>query len=253
MARRLPPILSDDGPPPPRELLPQGQRIYAVGDIHGRHDLLTATLAAIMADLGAHPSPAPTVIFLGDYVSRGPDSREVIETVRTWNPHGVDVVTLKGNHEDLLLGFLAGDPAMATEWFAQGGREALGSYGVTPEPSGGNLAQLRHDFSVALPDAHHHFLERLVAHHQVGGYRFVHAGVAPGVPLDGQRDHDQMWVRGPFLDCLEDFGAVIVHGHSIAAEPQFRRNRIGIDTGAYRSDRLTCLVIDETGYALLVP
>mgnify|MGYP001765997571 CR=1 FL=1 len=242
--------------PAPGGLLPPGVRVYAIGDVHGRHDLLVALQDAIVAHAAHRTAGRQVVVFLGDYLSRGPDSFGVIENLRQWRPAGLEIRTLRGNHEDLALRFIDGDIEGGRQWFERGGGLAtLASYGVHVagrfSGSDESVDALRQDFRDVLPDAHKTFLAGLAISHAEGGYRFVHAGVAPGVPLELQSRHDQLWARQAFLASDEDFGAVIVHGHSIDARPQFRRNRIGIDTGAYASGVLTCLVIDARGYALL--
>jgi serine/threonine protein phosphatase 1 len=244
--------------PAPAALLPPDTRVYAIGDVHGRHDLLIALQEAIAADAAHRARERKVVVFLGDYLSRGPDSFDVIENLRQWRPAGLEIRTLRGNHEDLALRFIDGDLPGGRDWFERGGGLAtLASYGVDVADrfngSDESVASLRRDFRDALPDAHREFLAGLAIKHVEGGYRFVHAGVAPGVPLARQSRHDQLWARQAFLASNEDFGAVVVHGHSIDAQPQFRHNRIGIDTGAYGSGVLTCLVIDAIGYALLSP
>jgi serine/threonine protein phosphatase 1 len=244
--------------PAPTGLLPPGVRVYAIGDVHGRHDLLITLQEAIVTEAARQAAGRQVVVFLGDYLSRGPDSFGVIENLRQWRPAGLEIRLLRGNHEDLALRFVDGDIAGGRQWFERGGGLAtLASYGVPVAGrftgSDASVDSLRRDFRTALPDAHKAFFTGLAISHVEGGYRFVHAGVAPGVPLEMQSRHDQLWTRQAFLSSDEDFGAVIVHGHSIDAQPQFRHNRIGIDTGAYHSGILTCLVIDAGGYALLGP
>ncbi len=243
--------------PAPAGLLPPGVRVYAIGDIHGRRDLLESIEHAIVEDGAGQRRRRRVAVFLGDYLSRGPDAFGVVENLRQWRPAGLEVRLLRGNHEELALHFIEGDLAAGRQWFEHGGLATLASYGVDVAgryPGGDeSVDSLRRDFRSALPAAHREFLAGLAISHAEGGYYFVHAGVAPGVPLARQTRHDQLWVRQAFLTSDEDFGAVIVHGHSIDVRPQFRRNRIGIDTGAHASGLLTCLVIDADGYALLHP
>ena len=244
--------------PAPAGLLPPGVRVYAIGDLHGRRDLLESMERAIVEDAAGHGRRRRVVIFLGDYLSRGPDAFGVVENLRQWRHAGLEIRLLRGNHEDLALRFIEGDLAGGRQWFEHGGGLAtLASYGVDIAGrftgSDESVDSLRRDFRSALPLAHRQFLADLAINHAEGGYHFVHARVAPGVPLALQARHDQLWVRQAFLASDEDFGAVIVHGHSIDARPQFRHNRIGIDTGAHASGMLTCLVIDAGGYALLHP
>lgn len=222
--------------------------IYAIGDIHGRADLLAAIHEQIATDAPRREATRKQVVYLGDYVSRGADSRAVVDRVMAWLPQGFLRVTLKGNHEDLLLRFLAGELDAGGHWFDYGGQDMLSAYGVAiadrQARDVASLAELRDRFAAALPPAHLAFFRALQVSHRAGDYCFVHGGIRPGVPLAGQDDHDQMWIRRMFLDSDADHGAIIVHGHSIAAHPVVRHNRIGIDTGAYHSGILTCLVLD---------
>ncbi len=169
--------------------------------------------------------------------------------VRYWLPEGFRKVTLKGNHEDLLLRFLDGDLDAGRHWFDYDGLDTLAHYGVTAADrtlrDDDSVAALRERFAAALPDSHLNFFRELLTRQQIGDYFFVHGGVRPGVPLSQQTDHDCMWIRNSFLDSEAEHGAMIVHGHSISAAPENRRNRIGIDTGAYRSGVLTCLVLED--------
>lgn len=240
---------------------PEHTVLYAVGDLHGRLDLLQALLAGIQAHALSQEGTHVQVIFLGDYLSRGIDSRAVVDLVRGWCPEALrarlGVVTLKGNHEDLALRFLAGDLQAARHWFDYDGLDALRDYGVplppaTPEPlDDACLQQLRQAFADALPASHRAFLDALTVSHRAGDYLFVHAGVRPGIALEAQTERDQMWIRQRFLDSEREHGALVVHGHTISPEPQLRPNRIGIDTGAYESGVLTCLVLQGTQRLLL--
>lgn len=220
-----------------------GERVYAVGDVHGRADLLDAMIALIRDDLTARPPEGirPWLVMLGDYVDRGPDSRGVLARLVAgpW-PVGLRRVFLKGNHEDMMLRLLRGAPGLAGLWLANGGAETLGSYGVAATDTGALPARL----DAALPADHRRFLEGLDLLHASGDYLFVHAGIRPGVPLDRQAPEDLMWIREPFLSAAHALGAVVVHGHTIHAAPVEQGNRIGIDTGAYASDVLTCLVLE---------
>lgn len=228
--------------------VPDGTRVYAVGDVHGRLDLLDFVLRRIRED--ARDAPARRIlVLLGDYIDRGPASAGVLDRLLEGPPAGFERVMLKGNHEDTLGRFLAGDLGAAPSWLAYGGRETLESYGIDPPPRGGGappLAALRSALAAAMPDSHRALLDRLVPSHAEGGYLFAHAGVRPGVPLAAQSADDLMWIREPFLSSDADFGAVVVHGHSISATPDIKANRIGIDTGAYHTNRLTCLVLQGT-------
>ena len=237
----------------PASAAPAGSRLYAVGDIHGRADLLESLIEQIAADAARYPDTAKRLIFLGDYVDRGPASSAVIDLVLHDTPPGIEVVPLMGNHEEMMLRFLA-DIAVGRTWMMNGGDATLRSYGVEPPSmfSGAPaLHRAQQHFAERLPARHLSFLEGLAISHTEGDYLFVHAGVRPGVPLDRQRTEDLLWIRDEFLDSDRDFGKIVVHGHSISLDPEFRSNRIGIDTGAYRSGQLTCLVLEGTGRRLL--
>ena len=224
--------------------MPDGTRIYAVGDVHGRADLLGPLLTRIDADLGCSPIPQPIQVFLGDYIDRGPHSREVLDLLiargRTHN-----LFCLKGNHEIFVDQFLD-DPSVLSDWKHLGGISTLLSYGVTPSVPDEPRAQAAaaEAFRQALPHSHRHFIQGLALSFTCGDFFFVHAGVRPGVPLRKQRQEDLLWIREEFLLHEEEFGKVVVHGHTPAMAPDVRPNRINIDTGAYATGRLTCLVLE---------
>jgi serine/threonine protein phosphatase 1 len=222
---------------------PPGMRLYAIGDIHGCDDKLKVLHERIAADLAAHPSPDHRIIHIGDYGDRGPNSAGVIARLigLAGDPH---VVCLRGNHDQLWLDFLA-DPDFSAQMFLRfGGKETLKSYGVGNRAK--NYAQLAEMFSAALPEAHRAFLQTLKGSVQFGDYFFAHAGVRPGVPLDQQTPQDLSWIRDEFLADTRDFGAVIVHGHTVTASqaPEIFPNRIAIDTGAVFGGPLTCVVLE---------
>ncbi len=237
----------------PAAAAPAGSRLYAVGDVHGRADLLEALLGEIAADGARHPAAEKRLIYLGDYVDRGPDSSAVIDLVLRVAPRGFSVVPLMGNHEEMMLRFLD-DIAVGRTWMMNGGDATLRSYGVeAPGMFSGTAAfrQAQQRFAERLPARHRSFLEALGVMRVEGDYLFVHAGLRPGVPLDEQQPEDLLWIRDEFLESTRDFGKVVVHGHTITLNPEFRPNRIGIDTGAYRSGQLTCLVLEGTKRQLL--
>lgn len=225
--------------------VPEGVRIYAVGDIHGRADLLDAMLKRIDADLEASPVPVGIEVYLGDYIDRGPDSREVIDRLVERN-RTFRAVFLKGNHESYLTGF-AGNPTVLEEWQQFGGIETLMSYGVKPPFNADAEAQahIAARFEQALPANHRRFLGNLRLSFTCGDFFFVHAGVRPGIPLARQREEDLLWIRQDFLLHEEEFSKIIVHGHTPVPEPDIRSNRINIDTGAYATGRLTCLKLED--------
>jgi len=240
-------------PQRPPSAAPAGGRLYAVGDIHGRADLLETLLQQIEADAERHPDVAKRLIYLGDYVDRGPASSAVIDMVLNDGPPGFEVVPLMGNHEEMMLRFLE-DIAVGRSWMMNGGDATLRSYGVeAPSMFAGTpvLLHAQQQFAERLPASHRSFLEGLATSHTEGDYLFVHAGVRPGVLLEEQHTEDLLWIRDEFLDSDRDFGKIVVHGHSISLDPEFRMNRIGIDTGAYRSGQLTCLVLEGTERTLL--
>jgi serine/threonine protein phosphatase 1 len=228
--------------------LPPGQLLYAVGDIHGRLDLLESLLGMIAQDAPARASvPQKTLVFVGDYIDRGPDSRGVIERLIGDPLPGFDAHFLKGNHEAILLDFLE-EPPLLNHWLMNGGDATMRSYGVDVE----RLVRLRapseiwrNAFADTLPESHLRFFRQLKLSVSFGDYLFVHAGVRPGVPLGAQSEADLVWIREPFLESVERFGKVVVHGHTPGREPVTRPNRIGIDTGAVFTGRLTALKLQD--------
>jgi len=231
--------------------LPEHVRIYAVGDVHGRADLLEQVLSRIDSDLATYPDCRPLQVFLGDYIDRGPSSRAVLE--RLIRRSRTDkIVCLKGNHESYIFEFLK-DPGILADWRQLGGIETLMSYGLKPSMKADVAEQLElaKGLAACLPNHHRQFLRSLLPSFTCGDFFFVHAGVRPGVPLAEQREEDMLWIREDFLLCEEDFGKVVVHGHTPVREPDMRPNRINIDTGAYATGRLTCLIIENGGFFVL--
>ena len=233
--------------------VPPGTRVYAVGDIHGRLDLLRELHALIAADAGDAPGRGKTLIYLGDYVDRGLESRGVIDLLLDSTLPGVAPVYLGGNHEDALLSFLD-DFAIGPAWIQLGGDATLYSYGVALSGRLGEqktLIDAQLGLRQNLPERHLAFLRALLPYHEVGGYLFVHAGLRPGVPIDKQEPEDLKWIRDEFLDSTVDHGRVVVHGHSISLKVEYRPNRVCIDTGAYATGVLTCLVLEGAERRLL--
>lgn len=225
--------------------LPQGRRVYAIGDVHGSLTQLRALRAAIAQDLAARPVAAATIVQLGDYIDHGPDSVGVLSLLIAGpDIPNLRVVNLLGDHERMLLDALDGDRAAATDWLWSGGQATLASWGLDPELP-------REAWPDAIPAEHVTFLRGLKLAHREGGYLFVHAGIRPGVPLSRQSADDLLAIRQPFLWSEQDFGLVIVHGHSTSPEPTLRANRIGLDTGAGMGGRLTCAVLEADRLALL--
>ena len=230
----------------------RGWRAYAVGDIHGRLDLLDELIDKIHEDLERRPARKVLLVFVGDLIDRGPNSAQVIERLRTYDHPGVETVLLLGNHEEVLLRILRGEADLITKWRTFGGSECLQSYGVDPNKLAGMtdeeaLAVVRK----AIPKKHVEFLETFDDSCRFGDYLFVHAGIRPGVEVDQQRQSDLRWIREAFLFDETDHGFVVVHGHTIRPDVEMRPNRIGIDTGAYRSGVLTALAIEGSDTWLL--
>jgi serine/threonine protein phosphatase 1 len=233
--------------------LPEDRLLYAVGDIHGRSDLLRQLLDKIAADAASSSAQIKTLVFLGDYVDRGADSRGVVDILLTGLPPGFDSHFLKGNHEALLLGFLHRATPIE-HWRMNGGDATMASYGIDIERlarSGASANAWRSAFAEAFPVAHLAFFKSLEICLSVGDYLFVHAGVRPGVPISAQGEADLTWIRAPFLDHAGSFGKVVVHGHTPGDEPVTRPNRIGIDTGACFTGRLTALRLEGSSRRFL--
>lgn len=225
--------------------VPAGYRVYAIGDIHGRLDLLNDTVSRIEADIDERQPAQNIIVFLGDLIDRGPASAEVVERLRTYRRDGVRTVFLSGNHEEVLLRLLRGESRYLRDWLTFGGAECARSYGIRSSA----LRQMDAGQAVALlrqkiPDSHRNFFQSFVDTFRIGSYLFVHAGVRPGVPLSEQTQSDLRWIRGPFLENNSDHGFIVVHGHTIAGEIDIRDNRIGIDTGAYRTGVLTTMGLE---------
>ena len=219
-------------------------RLYAVGDVHGRADLLDDLCSLIAADVRQYPDEPATVVFLGDLVDRGPDSRGVVEKVLNLHAEtGWRIEALKGNHEQAMLLFLD-DPSFGPSWMQHGGGATLASYGVFPPLARSDEAAwvaARDAFAEALPARHLAFLKAMRLYLEWGDYVLVHAGVRPGVPLERQSEQDLLWIRQEFLSRSKAVDRVVVHGHTPAEEPQLTRWRIGVDTGAYATGVLTAV------------
>lgn len=224
---------------------PAGHRAYAVGDIHGRLDLLERLVAKIEAFDAERPAAKTHFIFLGDYVDRGPDSKGVIDYLLSHDWGGNRTAFLHGNHEEFFLRAIEGKADGLQSWLTYGGVECLASYGINI----GWLLNASPDaildrVRATVPKAHRDFLKDMHDSLRFGDYVFVHAGIRPGIPIEDQSPQDLRWIREAFLDSREDHGAMVVHGHTISEGPDIRPNRIGIDTGAYQTGLLTALMID---------
>ncbi len=225
-------------------LLPEGLRIYAVGDVHGRADLLKQLFSRVDADLKEHPIAETLHIFLGDYIDRGQNSAAVLDLlIERAKTHRMSC--LKGNHEVLLSEFLE-NPGVLKHWAHYGALPTLTSYGLTPAINANpkEQAELSASLCIAMPKSHSQFLAGLKLCFTCGDFFFVHAGVRPGTPLSRQCEEDLLWIRDDFLLHEEPFEKIIVHGHTPVREPDVRNNRINIDTGAYATGRLTCLRLE---------
>jgi serine/threonine protein phosphatase 1 len=222
--------------------VPAGEAVYAIGDIHGRADLLDDLLRRVARDAAGHSNDqVRRLIFLGDYIDRGDASRAVIEALLRRSLPGFATVYLKGNHEQAMLDFLDGRND-GRAWLSYGGAETVMSYGLPA--MGGSSDALRSALAAALPAEHSAFLRACILHYVAGDYVFVHAGARPGVALEAQDPLDLLWIREDFLAASEALpGKVVVHGHTVCKKPENLRHRINIDTGAFFSDRLTCLVL----------
>lgn len=226
---------------------PPGRRAYAVGDVHGRLDLLDALLEDIERDARSRPPAKTFVVFLGDLVDRGPDSAGVLERLSTYRPAFATPVFLMGNHEEFFLDVLAGDADMVGNWLTYGGRELAHSYGISegwllnasPQAIAAEVYRL-------VPARHREFVRGFGDSFRFGDYLFVHAGIRPGVALEDQLPRDMRWIREAFLEDRSDHGVVVVHGHTIVEQVEERPNRIGIDTGAYETGILTAVGVQDT-------
>jgi len=236
------------GHPKERGFAPERTRIYAVGDIHGRVDLLRELHDKICADAEGKQFSRKVIVYLGDYIDRGEGSKEVVDLLiaETLADAGFESKCLLGNHERSMLDFLR-DTASGPNWVIYGGESTLLSYGVG-HPRGNGMddrwALIQNRLRDGIPPAHLEFFESLEPGHIEGGYLFVHAGIRPGVALEKQDLMDMIWIRDDFLNSKADHGFCVVHGHTVATEPDIQSNRIGIDTGAYSSGTLTCLVLE---------
>lgn len=234
----------------PAPAVPPGERVYAIGDIHGRRDLFDALIAAIDADDSASGPATTTVILLGDLIDRGADSAGVLAAARAWQQRRT-VRILAGNHEEMFLECF-NDSELMRHFLRFGGRETVLSYPVDRAAFElADVAQAQDLMRAAVPESDLAFIRGFEDRIAIGDYLFVHAGIRPGIALEQQELRDLRWIRGAFTDWRGDHGLVVVHGHTIFAAPDIRPNRIGIDTGAYRSGTLTALRLEGTNRSLL--
>ena len=234
--------------PRPAPAVPAGQRVYAIGDIHGRLDLLRVLAAAIDADDGSRANADTTIILLGDLVDRGPDSSGVIAFVRDWAARR-KVRMIAGNHEEMFLDSFDNKDTLR-HFLRHGGHETVMSYPMPVEEfNRASLSELQNLMRQHVPEADIELMRDMEDSIAIGDYLFVHAGIKPGAAE--QRVSDMRWIREPFLSSKHDHGHTVVHGHTITDDPDFRINRIGIDTGAFASGKLTALGIEGTARWLI--
>lgn len=229
-----------------------GERIYAVGDVHGRHDLLKKLLNIIIESF---PLVAPRpkrmmLLFLGDVIDRGPESAECVSKLRRLTEtRGVKL--LMGNHEDMMLASIEGNAAAQDAWLQNGGLETLKSYNIAPPAKHEDAFDFGERLERSVPQNHVAFLKSLDTSYRSGSYFFAHAGVRPGISIDKQDREDLFSIRSEFTESEKWHGAVVVHGHSIVGEVEIHENRIACDTGAYRSDTLSCVCLQEDEVSVL--
>jgi serine/threonine protein phosphatase 1 len=229
----------------PTASLPRLRRVYAIGDVHGRMDLLRRLYAIIAEDDASRPPANTEIILLGDLVDRGPESAAVVRFAMHEQPAFAQLGTLKGNHEAIMVSALEGDEAVFGHWLRFGGGDTLESFGVDAAlVEAGDVPALMKAAAAAVPAPVRHWLATLPLSRRVGDYLFVHAGIRPGVAPEEQTEQDLLWIREPFLGSAADHGMVVVHGHTVSPRPEKRANRIGIDTGAYVTSRLTALALE---------
>ncbi|WP_313612213.1 metallophosphoesterase [Agrobacterium sp.] len=221
--------------------------IYAIGDVHGRIDLLQHAESLVAGDLMAN-GKSGIIVLLGDYVDRGKSSSAVLDYLCAPSPYGLQRFLVCGNHDDAFLQFFE-DPARHLNWLDFGGRQTLLSYGIDADymlSRGKNgIEDLKRVVNDTIPVQHIQLLRDMVGYIRIGSYIFVHAGLRPGVALTDQDDRDLMWIREPFLSRGPELPFLVVHGHTVTEQPETGRNRIGIDTGAVNTNRLTVLKLED--------
>lgn len=233
--------------------VPDGVRVYAIGDIHGRLDLLQRLHDKIAADAATATAMRRIVVYLGDYVDRGLNSREVVDFLLDQPLASFESVHLRGNHDQQLLDFLT-QPATGALWLRYGGDATLYSYGIRFPESGPKLMQLQimsAQLKETIPARHLAFFDGLKLTYELGDFLFVHAGIHPEKTMEQQTLEDMLWIRDEFLESDFDLGKVVIHGHSVTERPEIRDNRIGVDTGAVFSNTLTCLVLEANSQRFL--
>lgn len=231
---------------------PPGLRLYAIGDVHGCLDALDGVHEWIARDLADRPAADWRIVHMGDYVDRGPDSRGVVGRLMALCASDRRHTCLQGNHDQMFIGAIRGETRWLALWLEHGGIETLASYGLTREDLEHRIMDGR-GLDDMIPADHQAFLDGLGHHVRYGDYYFAHAGIDPEQPLDDQDPHDLMWIREPFLHDSRDHGAVVIHGHTPVRRIDVRPNRIGIDTGAVFGGSLSCIVLEDSSKAQLLP
>lgn len=228
---------------PKRSHVPDGERAYVIGDVHGRLDLLDALVRAIEEDDKAAGDAQTTVIFLGDLIDRGPQSAGVIKLARLWEEYRT-IRFLIGNHEEMFLDSFK-DIEVLRHFLKHGGRETILSYGVSEkEFNKASTEEVQAMMKELVPKGDRKFLKGFEDMIEMGDYMFVHAGINPKRPMDEQKARELRWIREPFLNHKDRHSHIVVHGHTITEDIEEKKNRIGIDTGAYRHGVLTALVLE---------
>jgi serine/threonine protein phosphatase 1 len=237
---------SEERPFKSERRIPPGRRVYAIGDIHGRNDLFTQIIGLIKADHAARGGAELTLILLGDLIDRGPESAQVVEGALQLRNEIPDTRLLIGNHEECFLSALTGDVRRLKYFMRIGGEATVRSYwGDDAGLAAASFEEVAEQLPALVPPEHVKFLGDGEDVIEIGDYAFVHAGVRPGVPLERQSLADLRWIRDEFLDSIGDHGKMIVHGHSITAEPDEQGNRIGIDIGAFRTGALAAIGLED--------
>jgi serine/threonine protein phosphatase 1 len=230
-------------------ITPPDTRLYAIGDLHGHREPLARMIDLIEEDMRGRDIRHVKIVFLGDYVDRGPDSAGLLDDLIALQERklGCEYVFLKGNHENGMLGFMHDPQGRRRDWVEWGGVETLQSYGIDVDrtmPLDKQLESLSVRLRAVIPQRHVDFLSGLRLYHICGDYLCVHAGIRPGVPLEQQEERDLTFIRGEFLndDSLHPWR--VVHGHTITGTPEILPNRINVDTGLYKNGVLSCAVIE---------